>query len=123
MQLVEWRSITRAPGFAVSSWGHVRRGAALVGTWGSANDYIQVSLQRADGSRELVSVHTLVLEAFVCPRPPRHQADHLDGDRANNMLSNLEWVTPEENVRRARARNRAARERQFGQANLLDVPA
>jgi len=43
-------------------------------------------------------VHLMVLSMFVGPRPtPLHQARHLDGDRYNNNLSNLEWGTPKEN--------------------------
>ena len=44
------------------------------------------------------SVHHLVLEAFVGPRPsPRHQANHKSGDKIDNRVENLEWVTPSEN--------------------------
>jgi hypothetical protein len=50
------------------------------------------------------TVHSLVLRAFVGPRPPEHQIDHGDGVKTNNRLSNLEYVTAVENVRRARAR-------------------
>jgi len=44
-------------------------------------------------------VHTLVLEAFVGPRPERMQCNHIDGNKANNHLGNLEWVTAKENCR------------------------
>ncbi len=43
-------------------------------------------------------VHILVLETFVCPRPPGMEARHLDGDPANNALSNLQWGTRQENL-------------------------
>lgn len=47
------------------------------------------------------AIHILVLEAFEGFRPsPKHTADHLDGDRSNNSLGNLEWVKHVENVRR-----------------------
>jgi len=54
-----------------------------------------------DGARHFV--HTLVLTAFVGPRPEGHVADHRDGRKDSNALSNLEWVTPLENSRRWRA--------------------
>lgn len=38
-------------------------------------------------------VQSLVLEAFVGPRPARMQACHFDGDTRNNALSNLRWDT------------------------------
>lgn len=40
-----------------------------------------------------VAVHTLVLEAFVGPRPAGMQACHWDDDGDNNHLSNLRWDT------------------------------
>ncbi len=44
------------------------------------------------------NVHTLVLEAFVGPRPtPMHEARHLDGHENNNRLDNLEWSTKTRN--------------------------
>lgn len=42
-------------------------------------------------------VHRLVLEAFVGPCPTGYEAGHLDGNRANNVLVNLVWMTPKEN--------------------------
>ena len=45
------------------------------------------------------NVHVVVLEAFVCPRPPGKWACHNDGDKSNNSLSNLRWDTPTGNFR------------------------
>jgi flavin-binding protein dodecin len=44
-----------------------------------------------------MSVHTLVLTAFIGHRPAGFQAAHRDGDRANNSLDNLEWASPVDN--------------------------
>lgn len=44
------------------------------------------------------AVHILVLETFVGPCPPGHEAAHLNGDRQDNCLGNLAWVTPVENA-------------------------
>jgi hypothetical protein len=45
------------------------------------------------------SVHTLVLTAFVGPKPNGHriQCLHGDGSRDNNYVGNLRWGTPLEN--------------------------
>jgi hypothetical protein len=47
--------------------------------------------------RKSRSVHSLVLEAFVGPRPEGHEGLHGDGNRTNNHLSNLRWGTSKEN--------------------------
>lgn len=50
------------------------------------------------GRRITRSVHQLVLEAFMGPRPPGKEALHWDDDRTNNQLSNLRWGTRSENL-------------------------
>ena len=47
--------------------------------------------------RATCTVHRLVLEAFVGPRPKGMECRHLDGDSANNRLGNLVWGTKIEN--------------------------
>lgn len=47
------------------------------------------------------SVHRLVLFAFIGPRPPTVHTNHIDGDPTNNHLSNLEYVTPKQNLEHA----------------------
>ena len=62
-------------------------------------------------------VHRLVAAAFLDPPPDPNcwQVNHLDGDRENNHLSNLQYVTPSENQRHSWATNLC---RQTGAAKL-----
>lgn len=63
------------------------------------NGYLFVSLSH--GSNESVKqkyVHRLVAEAFI-PNPcGKKEVDHIDGDRKNNVVTNLRWATRLENV-------------------------
>lgn len=52
--------------------------------------YMIVGLSNGQNSRSRL-VHVLVLEAFVGPRPSDMEACHFDGDKTNNVLSNLRW--------------------------------
>lgn len=46
-----------------------------------------------------VSVHLLVARAFCQGYVPGLEVNHIDGNKKNNCAYNLEWVTPQENMR------------------------
>lgn len=58
--------------------------------------YYRVTLSK-DGKTKRFSVHRLVCEAFLENPENKPFVNHKDGDKLNNTLSNLEWVTQSEN--------------------------
>lgn len=89
------RSVTRTKTFADGTTrtykGRIRRD----GKHGSQG-HRGVTLWR-DGRVTMRTVHSLVLEAFVCPRPEGMHACHSDGNPTNNTVGNLRWDTPSAN--------------------------
>lgn len=69
----------------------------LLNPYTSTGNYPRVALRRSTGGQQWVRVHTLVLEAFVRPRPEGAVACHNDGDPSNNRVENLRWDTYSEN--------------------------
>lgn len=64
--------------------------------------YEKVQMMSRDGKRHRYSVHRLVLENFnPVENMENLQVNHIDGNKRNNKLENLEWVTCSENNRHA----------------------
>ena len=60
--------------------------------------YYTVGLQHNDNSRHIYYIHRLVAEMFLEKRDGDEQVNHIDKDRSNNNVSNLEWCTQIENL-------------------------
>jgi hypothetical protein len=72
----------------------------LLNKLNSGNGYHNFTLTK-DGKAFPKSVHRIIAEAFI-PNPNEHPfINHIDADKKNNDISNLEWVTPSENIRHA----------------------
>ena len=67
--------------------------------------------------KKLCTVHRLVLIAFTEDRPDM-QVNHKDGDKANNNLSNLEWVTAKQNCEHRQASGRGVKGERAGRSKL-----
>ena len=94
-----WRPLPGFPGYEVSDRGVLRnaRTGRARKLQRSDSGYLRTHIDR-DGKRRSVLVHLAVLRAFVGDAPsPRHDGAHLDGDKSNNALRNLEWKLPEDN--------------------------
>ena len=62
--------------------------------------YAKITLS-INGKRYYCLVHRLVAIAFI-PNPElKPMVNHIDGNKSNNRVTNLEWVTREENCRHA----------------------
>ena len=59
--------------------------------------YLQIGLTR---NKKYYSkkIHRLVAETFLPNTENKPQVNHIDGDKTNNNVSNLEWVTASENL-------------------------
>jgi hypothetical protein len=81
--------------------------------------YHSVTLVR-DGVHTTLCLHKLVLDAFVGPRPEGHVGGHRDGNGSNNRLTNLDWITYEENEADKRRHGRMMTGERNHQAKLTD---
>lgn len=59
--------------------------------------YFYITLVKS-GVRKTKSVHRLVAEVFIDNSLNKSQVNHIDCNKLNNSVENLEWSTPRENV-------------------------
>lgn len=121
MELENWKAVVGYEGlYEVSDLGRVRRLKILVrGGWGANGRLLKTRLRKpvldpkgylrmvlhtlpdAQGVRRQSAnfVHRLVALAFIGPFPAgKRDINHKDFNRTNNSVSNLEWVSPAENI-------------------------
>lgn len=69
--------------------------------FGKHNLGYQMACLCKDGNQKVRYVHRLVALAYI-PNPlALPSINHIDGDKANNTVDNLEWVTPKQNTQHA----------------------
>lgn len=60
--------------------------------------YVRVAISK-NAKSKMVCVHRLVAMAFIPNPENKPQVNHKDGDKQNNSILNLEWVTAKENIK------------------------
>jgi len=103
--LEEWMPVVGYENlYEVSNYGRIKRtGGECGATVGkilkpqsNLTGYKHIQLYK-DRSGHTNTVHRTVMAAFVGPRPNDMQINHKDGNKENNRLDNLEYVTASEN--------------------------
>ena len=64
----------------------------------NSDGYYQVRLSK-DGQKISKTIHRLVALAFLPLETGKNYVNHKDSDRTNNFIYNLEWCTPQENIK------------------------
>ena len=103
MSVAEWKTIEEFPNYEISTTGEIRHigSAKLRKISNGARGYPVVSFKK-DGRSYLRTVHILMARTFISNPLNKPQVNHIDGNKLNYSLSNLEWCTARENVIHAR---------------------
>ncbi|TYS91926.1 NUMOD4 domain-containing protein [Rossellomorea aquimaris] len=112
MRNLVWKPVGGYEGFyEVSSSGDIR-GVERVTTHGRriksklrklyiGNHGYKFTMLNKDGKQKSLTVHRLVANAFIPNPENKGDVNHIDGNKMNNSVDNLEWLTRSENIRHA----------------------
>lgn len=95
-----WKDIKDYEGlYQVSNLGRVKRitTGRVLKPLKHANGYIMVKLSK-NSIVYTKTVHRLVAEAFIPNPEHKSEITHIDENKTNNNVSNLEWMTRKENI-------------------------
>ena len=85
------------PSYYISNFGNIKHDNNFLKKCIHSNGYEQVNI-RIGNKYVTKLIHRLVAVAFI-PNPDNKPCvDHIDGNKRNNYVSNLRWVTPVENA-------------------------
>ena len=73
-----------------------------------------------NGRGQWVNIHRLIAKTFIPNPKNKPQVNHIDGNKQNNKVSNLEWVTHSENTIHAFKIGLMARGEEHKSAKLSD---
>lgn len=96
-----WRPVDGYEGcYEVSTFGNVRsvrKSGKILVLNVTPKGYLRIALAR-EGVQKNFMVHRLVASAFIANDNEKPEVNHKDGDKKNNRVDNLEWVTTSENL-------------------------
>lgn len=98
-----WKDVSGYEGlYQVSSFGNVRKfkNHFILKKGKHHKGYLYVSLTKSKINKK-VKIHRIVALSFLDNPENKTQVNHKDGNKQNNILSNLEWTTPSENLKHA----------------------
>lgn len=94
-----WKPVNGTQVYFVSNLGRVKsvkNGKERIVKLYSGGNYLSCNMY-FDGKQKTILTHLAVAEAFLGDKPDGYVVNHIDGDKFNNRVENLEYVTYSEN--------------------------
>ena len=93
-----WKRVEDAPDYEISNMGRLRNSKGRYLKGGRNMGYIRDVLICADGTKRRFYRHRLVASAFIPNPQGKRCVNHIDNNGQNDVVTNLEWCTHQENT-------------------------
>lgn len=92
----KYKTIIKYPNYLVSNLGNIKnkKTGRILKYYVKPNGYKQVQLGHRNSPEY---VHRLVAQTFISNNMNKKQVNHINGNKSDNRVENLEWVTASEN--------------------------
>ena len=97
-----WRDIEGYEGlYQISNVGQVKslKRNKILKPSPTKDGYLRVKLSK-EGNKKMFYIHRLVAAAFLPNEEELPEIDHINNDRADNRVANLQWISHVENLRK-----------------------
>jgi len=118
-----WKTIESSPNYEISNLGSVRNTKTGNVLKVSTNNYgYKLVCLSNKNQKQTGYIHRLVAEAFIKTNLDTRSSvvNHIDGDKTNNSIKNLEWATYSDNAFHGRIRLKIKAEQATELLNLLE---
>ena len=121
-----WKPIKEELGYMVSNTGNIRSvDRTTIYSDGRIGNFKGREMSISDKTdypvctinNKTYKIHRLVAKAFIENPKNKAEVNHKDGDKHNNNVDNLEWVTREENMQHAFMNGMIPRQKFYGKDN------
>lgn len=94
---MKWQKLKKFSRYEVSTSGQIRNKYRVFSPALSKKGYPRTALIDNDGNVKSVLIHRMIAETFL-PNPFKlPEVNHIDGNKENNSIDNLEWCTSRHN--------------------------
>ena len=101
-----WKTVKLAPEYEISINGEVRNKKTGLILKDKIDRYGYKTIGLYTNKRKIYpTIHRLIAIAFIPNPENKPQVNHIDGNKLNNSIDNLEWTTPRDNVTHAYKHN------------------
>lgn len=109
-----WKQINNYSRYEISNDGQIynKQTKELMSQNDNGGGYMQVYLRSDDGQRKRLYVHRLVYMAHGGTIPKGYEINHIDENKTNNDISNLECITHTQNQNHGTRSERASNSKQ-----------